>query len=943
MIKSDMLIAAEREAALKSQAMLRVSSATSTAATSSRSSSNSHGDGLKGIRKCKSAEPPLPGSAMSLFDEAAGVLRSRRVAAFNKSKQQVGTESFAKKSKRKKSKDEAKGVKAKSKKKRGESSDEEPPFLDILLKWESVKERVNLRVLEDALREGADVNDAHEDFNWTALTWAASKGNVVLAKFLLKHSANVNTVCSASNTPLSTAAKSGKMNVAMVLLEARASMEIQTDEGFTPLMWASMNGHEEVATLLVDANASLGRADQAGRTACMWAARHWHVPIVGLIVAAGIDVDIEDKDGFTVMDHAQEHVGLRDALNAARERNRRLVDASLNNDLREVQEALEEGAYVDCAVGQEHTLLETAKREKNVELVRLLRRFGAGYNAERSVAHATCPDVENVAEAGVQADATKGLIKQALDATDRLLLAAEKGDWEEAEECIMEGAYVDARNGWRMSSALMAAGKLGSVTGIDLLALANANLDACDYRGWTSVHFAVASDCLDAVSALHFYGAEMICNTYDGSNCIHVAAEANCPQMVQLLVAAHVDPNRRTVVGLYPIQVASMYGCAESLTTLMCCKADPDVKDEQMRSVLALAAIFGQTKSIKALFEKVAQPPKMPSSVEPIEPPKKEKKEVDSGLDKIEEDDEEGEKPKTEKKPELPPVEEKKPSKDDSGWEKAKDILGLPKSNKKKKVKLSPEQKLRNKYGANLLIGFAAGLHKEFCEIWVGKLPDHGLDRKDVDGCLPLHLAVIAQRPKAIMQFLDKKADVNCPDSEYNTPLMYAAQSGNEEIVEILLQADANSDRKNNAEMKALDLCTDNTVQRKLLRHMGETAAARQNSSAKQQPALVLNLDMDPEAEDDDQSGFRVRFDQLPILPEDMLRDFIVQFMKKYHVFHWAWLDIPLHPITQKPRGWAKAKFGDERLAKLVCSGDGDMIYGNAVQVSRSYSPRRAG
>ncbi|XP_047104807.1 ankyrin repeat domain-containing protein 23-like [Schistocerca piceifrons] len=88
--------------------------------------------------------------------------------------------------------------------------------------------------LRALIAAGADVEARDEWRGWTALHWAAHRGDVEAAR---------------------------------LLVGAGAAVDARTDHGATPLHWAALNGHAEVAAALLDAGADRGATTLGGETA----------------------------------------------------------------------------------------------------------------------------------------------------------------------------------------------------------------------------------------------------------------------------------------------------------------------------------------------------------------------------------------------------------------------------------------------------------------------------------------------------------------------------------------------------------------------------------------------------------------------------------------------------------------------------------------------------
>jgi len=86
-----------------------------------------------------------------------------------------------------------------------------------------------------------------------------------------------------------------------------------------------------------------------------------------------------------------------------------------------------------------------------------------------------------------------------------------------------------------------------------------------------------------------------------------------------------------------------------------------------------------------------------------------------------------------------------------------------------------------------------------------GANPNDQFDTRSV-----LTMAVMFNQPKIVKALLEKGADVNADDGTLTTPIMFAAQEGLSEIVDILLQHKADFHRKDRAGETAFDKASKN-------------------------------------------------------------------------------------------------------------------------------------
>jgi ankyrin repeat protein len=88
----------------------------------------------------------------------------------------------------------------------------------------------------------------HKD-GWSALYWAASKGQLEVCRLLINSNANINIQTSGGDTPLHVAISEGKVDVVALLLSRGADTQIKFD-GKTALEFAQEKGNSEMIKLL---------------------------------------------------------------------------------------------------------------------------------------------------------------------------------------------------------------------------------------------------------------------------------------------------------------------------------------------------------------------------------------------------------------------------------------------------------------------------------------------------------------------------------------------------------------------------------------------------------------------------------------------------------------------------------------------------------------------
>ena len=116
--------------------------------------------------------------------------------------------------------------------------------------WDGVYKN-NYKMVEEAFKEGADVNMKNDNGAWFLLV-ASENGNVRMVNLLLEKGIDVNITDDYNNTALSTAVRNAKYDVVELLLEKGADINKKNDDGDTPLIHAINFEDYDMVQLLLE-------------------------------------------------------------------------------------------------------------------------------------------------------------------------------------------------------------------------------------------------------------------------------------------------------------------------------------------------------------------------------------------------------------------------------------------------------------------------------------------------------------------------------------------------------------------------------------------------------------------------------------------------------------------------------------------------------------------
>jgi ankyrin repeat protein len=173
-------------------------------------------------------------------------------------------------------------------------------------KWQFImaadKERVKL--VELFLKAGVDVNSV--DWQYTALSCSAGRGNKGLVEMLLAAGADIDLRAEHGNTGLYQAASNGHGSVVEALLKSGAEIGALSQKDFTALHGAAANGHHKVCEFLLAASADINAKSIDGETPLHLAAQNGSSLLADTLFANHADVTSRTTLGKTPLHYAAE-------------------------------------------------------------------------------------------------------------------------------------------------------------------------------------------------------------------------------------------------------------------------------------------------------------------------------------------------------------------------------------------------------------------------------------------------------------------------------------------------------------------------------------------------------------------------------------------------------------------------------------------------------------
>jgi ankyrin repeat protein len=505
----------------------------------------------------------------------------------------------------------------------------------------------DVEVVKKLIARGVDLNGKDKD-GWTPLHHAAWNGRRDVAAVLIAKGANVNATDARNRTPLHLAATFGERFVPELLLAKGANINARDEAGDTPLHVAAgfWCVNENLLELLIEKGADVNARNGTGQTplhlAVTSAGRRKSESVVEFLLAHGADINARDKDGRTPL-HVAAGNGTRKetvefllnkgadikaknaagatALHlAATNRHPEFVELLVNHgadvnsvdsrgqtplhyaverggDNETVERLIAKGADVNAKAANGETPAHLAAirrnpRDKTVTLTLLLSK-GADISSIQLAAYlGDLARVKGFLEDGV------GVNTQDVYSVTPLHAAALGGQKEVAEFLLSKGALVNADSAVpSVTTPLHCAALAGSREVAELLIRKGAEIDAKDTAGMTPLYAATNGRNTDTARLLIAQGADVNAKHEGGWTPLHLAAHYGVKDLVLLLLDHGADMNAQSANGMMPSEFAAQQGHEDVVRLLIDKGADLSNRD-----VLLLCACKNQQKDLAELL-----------------------------------------------------------------------------------------------------------------------------------------------------------------------------------------------------------------------------------------------------------------------------------------------------------------------------------------------------
>jgi len=157
----------------------------------------------------------------------------------------------------------------------------------------------SIRLIEDAISHGADIERLDEQTRNTALMTAAEYGQEEIVTFLISQGADVNALNESGESALMFAVENNHINICDILIYAGANVNHHDTQKTTSLMLAAQEGNIEILNILLSHGAylSINEGDYTNKTPLMHATQKDNPTVIALLLLYGADVNAFDDYG----------------------------------------------------------------------------------------------------------------------------------------------------------------------------------------------------------------------------------------------------------------------------------------------------------------------------------------------------------------------------------------------------------------------------------------------------------------------------------------------------------------------------------------------------------------------------------------------------------------------------------------------------------------------
>ena len=358
-------------------------------------------------------------------------------------------------------------------------------------------------------------------YNSTALLCACERGDFSTVQLLLTKNLDDGStglmMLVTYIAALMSASRYGHHRIVELLLSKVPDIDIQDNNGRTALMRASCHGHHQVVELILNEAPDIDIQDNNGWTALTLASHHGHHQVVELILNKSSNINIQNSDGWTA-----------------------LMSAIYNGHNQVVKLLLSKDPDINIQDNDGWTALKFASRYGHHQVVELL------LNKD--------PDIN-----------------------------------------------IQDNDGW---TALISASRYGHHQVVELLLNKDPDINIQNNNGWTALMLAIYGGHDQVVELLLSKDPDINIQNNDGCTALMSASHYGYHQVAELLLSKDPDINIQDNDGRTALMSASHYGHHQVVELLLSKDPDINIQDNDGRTALMSASHNGYHQVAELLLSK---------------------------------------------------------------------------------------------------------------------------------------------------------------------------------------------------------------------------------------------------------------------------------------------------------------------------------------------------
>ena len=411
------------------------------------------------------------------------------------------------------------------------------------------------QIVELLLSKDPDINIQKYD-RWTALMYASLNGHHQIVELLLSKGPNINIQTDKGATALICAITNGHYQVAQLLLSKDPDINIQSNGGFTALILASAIGHYQIVELLLSKDPDINIQDNNGWTALITASHHGHYQVVELLLSKNPDINILCNVGETALMYASTN-GHYQVVELLLSKDPDINIQDFNNGITSLMLASSFGHYQ--VVG----LLLSKNPDINIQ----------DNNGLTSIMYASRFGHHQIVELLLTKDPDINI--QSNDGWTALIIASINGYHQVVEKLLSKDLDIDIQDFNDEWTALMFASHYGHHQVVELLLSKNPDINIQNIKGETALMIASRDGHHQVVELLLSKDPDINIQTYKGFTALMFAILLRNKQIVELLLSKDPDINIQSDCGITALMFAVFYGHHQTVELLL--SKDPDI------------------------------------------------------------------------------------------------------------------------------------------------------------------------------------------------------------------------------------------------------------------------------------------------------------------------------------------------------------------------------